>query len=139
MRQEKYEITAPVAQYLGALFFKTSDETIVSATLFEPTEEGWRRYIGVLRVVGTTWCDFALFSVSGHENGDWDQMVFGDCTRMVPLGEVVIDDAAASGYCKWDGCREVRMDVHECDDEGMALTFDATASLVALAARLIVR
>lgn len=133
MKQDKYDLTPEVAQHLGGLFFKTADETSVSATLFEPTEEGWRRYIGVLRVVGTTWCDFALFSVSGHESENWNRLFFGDCTRMVPLGEVALDDAAASGHAKWDGCREVRMDVHECDDEGMALTFEATAALVRMA------
>ena len=136
MKHEKYEITPDVAQRLGGLFFETTDETSASAVLFE---EGWRRYIGVLRVVGTTWCDFALFSVSGHESGGWDQMVFGDCTRMVPLGEVAMDDATASGYGKWDGCREVRMDVHECDDEGMAWTFEATAALVRMAVETVKR
>ena len=130
MKREKYEISPEVAQRLAALFFVTDQPTRVSATLFEA---GYRRYVGVLRVVGTTWCDFALFSVSGQEEGGWSQMVFGDCTRMVPLGDVGPDDAAASGYGKWDGCREVRMDVHECDDDGMAATFDAAAALVGMA------
>ncbi len=133
-----YPLDEKAAANLEKMFFRptgTEGQQPVRAILIDCGT--FLPYVGVLRQASGHWCDWLLFRGAARDGTSDDSPLWFRTERdFGPLSQVEKSDAAADGSCKWDGCREVNVNVHECDSGGMAATLRAVAFIADEAARV---
>ena len=132
-----YPLSNEEAERFRAMVVSQAGETVVSASRITFDGDPANGYLAVLMTTPNDfgdvyWADFLLFSVSGV--GDDGDLAFR--FNMIPMRELGEEDAFASGFCKWDGCREIRTSAHVCDDKDMEQFLRALAVTVVMASRM---
>ena len=128
-----YPLSGSQEQHLADLFFKPRNPeprriSAVRVTYDGKPEFGW---LSVFRRA-SSWCDYLMFSVSTTDEGG---ILLFDCCQK-EIDKLAEDDADASGFCKWDGCREINVDTHGCCDGDTEEFLRALAVTVAMASRM---
>lgn len=133
----EYELSEEQAAHFRGMMVNPSAGTVVSAARITYDGDADNGYLAVFGVTPNDfgdiyWADYMLFSVSGV--GDDGYLAFR--FNMIPMGDLDKGDAFADGFCKWDGCREIRTAAHVCNDGDMERFLRALAVAVATASRL---
>ena len=128
-----YPLSGSQEQHLADLFFKPHDGEQSAVRAKRITYEGKAEF-GWLVVFRPKkyWCDYLMFSVSTTDEGG---ILLFDCCQK-EIDKLAEDDADASGFCKWDGCREINVDTHGCCDGDTEEFLRALAVTVAMASRM---
>lgn len=121
------------------LFGWTPPSSEIALDLFRLTfsEDEKFGYLAVLRrhsyqEGAVHWCNWLLLAVASHnEDGSLGFSNMGEHS----LVDVVEDDIEADGFCKWDGCREIRSNTHVCSGSGFVEYLQALGWTVFAAAR----
>jgi len=135
-----FPLDAKTTAALEKMFWETTDDGRQPVQAVKIDSGYVLPYVGVLRQASTHWCDWLLFRVGALDGLEADSpLLFRTDSKgldYVPLGKVLKEDAAGEGSCKWDGCREINVDVHECDEGGMVATLRAVAAVANMAGRV---
>ena len=125
-REVPFPLSVGWEKHAAGLFFKTGNNVTIDAVRIVP-DDGVGGHLIVYRTHHNDeddpyWCDFAVFGVACDD--DNNEPVFNGDGPGERFTELKLDHADANGFCKWDGCREIRNGVHLCDDDGFEAYLD---------------
>ena len=128
-----YPLSGSQEQHLSGLFYSYSSDEPSRMVASRITYDG-RSEFGWLVVFNPKkyWCDYKMFSISTTDESGL--LLFDNCQK--EIDKLTVGDADADGFCKWDGCREINVDIHGCCDGDTEEFLRALAVTVAMASRM---
>lgn len=86
-------------------------------------------YVAILsfddRDVVPHWIDWKLVEIFGIDTENTHLFRLDDAIGSTPIEEINKAEADAEGFCKWDGCSELKVDVHVCSPRDLFKLLDA--------------
>lgn len=71
------------------------------------------------------WVDWKLVEVYGIDDEDKRLFRLDDGIGSNPTLDIELAESDAHGFCKWDGCAELKVDVHVCSPRDLGKLLDA--------------